>query len=62
MDKDKIKMMFKLMEYDYLSEKQHELIISFEEQFNRKGYLTEPQFYILEDIFKKAAESVEWSR
>ena len=59
MDKDKIKMMFKLMEYDYISEKQHDLIVSFEEQFLRNKMLSEYQCEILEDIFNRAAESVE---
>ena len=62
MDTDKIKMMINLMEYDYLSEKQHNLIVSFEAQFNRTGTLSERQFEILHDIFTGAAERVEWSR
>ena len=62
MDTDKIKMMFNLMEYDYLSESQHDLVISFEEQFNNRGSLTARQFEILSDIFEKAADKVEWSR
>ena len=55
-------MMFKLMEYDELSEAQEKLVISFEEQFNNRGSLTARQFEILEDIFEKAAGKVEWSR
>lgn len=62
MDTDKIKMMFDLMEYDYLTDAQHDLVISFNEQFNKWGKLSERQFDILSDIFKRAAESVEWSR
>ena len=55
-------MMFLLLEYDYLSEDQENLIISFEQQFLKKDYLTEPQQEILADIFEKAAGNVEWSR
>ncbi len=62
MDKDKTEMMFKLMEYDELSEAQEKLVISFEEQFNNRGHLTARQFEILEDIFNQAAGKVEWSR
>ena len=62
MDNAEIKMMFKLMEYDYLTEPQENLIVSLEEQFNRNGYLSEKQQDILSDIFKRAAEKVEWSR
>lgn len=62
MDTDKTKMMFDLMEYDYLTDAQHDLVISFNEQFHKRGNLSDRQFEILEDIFKKAAESVEWSR
>jgi len=53
---DRIKHIFRYMEYDHILEKQHDLIISFEEQFNRKGYLSDAQIDILEDIFKRAAE------
>lgn len=55
MNKEKIEMMFKLMEYEVLTEAQLNLIISFEGQFKRYGKLSEKQFEILEDIFKKAA-------
>ncbi len=55
MDKEKVKMMFKLMEYDVLSEAQHDLVISFEKQFQSWGGLSGRQCEILEDIFKKAA-------
>jgi len=62
MKADKIKMMLKLMEYDNLSDSQHSLIISFEEQFANRGSLTARQFEILSDIFEKAAGKVQWSR
>lgn len=62
MNDDKTKMMFDLMEYDYLTDAQHDLVISFNEQFEKRGILSDRQFEILEDIFKRASESVEWSR
>lgn len=62
MNTDKIKMMFKLMEYDYLSEAQLNLIVSFEKQFKKCGRLSERQQEILSDIFEQAAGKVEWSR
>ena len=62
MDNAEIEIMFELMEYDYLTEPQEDLIVSLEEQFNRNGYLSEKQQDILSDIFKRAAENVEWSR
>ena len=62
MPNERVDMMFKLMEYDYLSDAQHDLVVSYEEQYNRKGRLSVLQMEILEDIFKRAAESVEWSR
>jgi len=62
MDNDKIQMMFNLMEYDYLTDAQHKLVVSFEEQFNSRGSLSEKQVEILQDIFDRASEKVEWSR
>ncbi len=62
MDIDRIKSIFLLMEYDELTDAQHDLVISFEDQFNRRGSLSERQAEILEDIFEKAAGRVEWSR
>ena len=59
---DRIKHIFKFMEYDYISDAQHSLIVSYEKQFNEKGWLSRRQMEILEDIFEKAAEKVEWSK
>ena len=56
MDTDKIEMMFKLMEYDNLTDGQHDLVLSFGEQYDQRGYLSERQFEVLSDIFKRAAE------
>jgi len=55
-DKDRITHIFKFMEYDELTDAQHDLVESFEEQFNRRGTLSDRQLEILEDIFEKAAE------
>jgi len=59
MDNAEIKMMFKLMEYDYLTEPQENLIVSLEEQFNRNGYLSRRQKDVLAHIFHSAAAKVE---
>ena len=53
---DRIEHIFKFMEYDQLTDAQHDLIISFEDQFKRRGYLSDKQIDILEDIFRRAAE------
>jgi hypothetical protein len=57
-----IDMMFQMMEYDYLTDAQHDLIISFQEQYEKRGFLSDKQHEILEDIFNGAAGKVEWSR
>ena len=54
---DRIEHIFKFMEYDQLTDAQHDLVMSFEEQFKNKDYLSERQIEILEDIFRKAAEA-----
>jgi hypothetical protein len=56
MTEERIKHIFKYMEYGALSEAQENLIISFEKQFEERGSLSERQYEILEDIFKQAAE------
>ena len=48
--------MLKNMEYDALPKKYYDLMISFEDQFNRRGSLTDTQYEILECIFKEAVE------
>jgi hypothetical protein len=53
---DRIDHIFKFFEYDVLTEAQLNLIISFEEQFKKRGDLSEDQYDILEDIFARAAE------
>lgn len=53
-EKDRVEHIFKFMAYDNLTDAQHDLIVSFEEQFERKNYLSERQIEILEDIFERA--------
>ena len=53
-EKERIDHIFKFMAYDNLTDAQHDLIVSFEEQFQRRGSLSERQFEILEDIFERA--------
>ena len=55
-DTDRIEHIFKFMEYDQLTDAQHSLVESFEEQFERRGSLSDRQVEILEDIFERAAE------
>lgn len=55
-DEDRINLVFDIMEYDNLTDDEHDLIISFETQWKAKKYLSEKQIEILESIFKKAAE------
>ena len=51
-----IDMMFKFMEYDNLTEGEHDLVISFEEQWRSRGHLSERQEEILTDIFRRGNE------
>ena len=52
---ERIEHIFKFIESDNLSEAQVDLVISFEEQFQRRGRLSERQLEVLEDIFKQVA-------
>lgn len=61
MDKERIRHIFKFMEYDEITDSQMNLVVSFEKQFQRSGRLSDRQIEILEDIFQQAAEKVEWS-
>ena len=55
--KDRIGHMLQFMEYDSITDRQHELVEKFEKQFKERGSLSDRQIEILEDIFKQAAES-----
>jgi hypothetical protein len=52
----RIEHIFKFMEWDVLTDAQHDLIVSFENHYRLKGRLTKSQMEILEDIFDKANE------
>ena len=54
-DSIRIDHIFKYMEWENLTDAQHDLIISFERQYNLKQYLSDKQFEILEDIFQKVS-------
>jgi hypothetical protein len=56
MDDDRIEHIFNYMEWDHLTERQLEMIISFEKQFTQFRRLSPRQIETLEDIFKQAAE------
>lgn len=53
---DRIELIFKLMEYDNLTEWEEGFVESVEGQFNRKGFLTQDQYDKLEEVLQKAAE------
>jgi hypothetical protein len=57
MDEARIKVLFQFMDYDYLTDAQHDLVLSFDEFYRQTGYLSERQIEILEDIYKKASEA-----
>ena len=54
---ERIKHILKYMEYDVITDAQHDLILSFERQFYKNGFLSLRQYEILESIFKQAAEN-----
>jgi len=53
---ERIEHIFDFMEYGQLSDAQFNLVESFEQQFLERRRLSENQYQILEDIFKRAAE------
>lgn len=53
MDGDRIDHIFEFMEYNYLSDAQHDLVVKFEEDYERKGFLSVRQMEVLEDIFRQ---------
>ena len=54
--KDRAEHIFLFMEWKHVTDDQHNLLISFEEQFENKGYLSNTQMDILESIFNQANE------
>jgi hypothetical protein len=59
---EKIQMCFDLMEYDELTDNELDWIVKLEERWLKWGNLSEKEQEILNDIFKRAAERVGWSR
>ena len=53
---DRITHILNFMEYDQLTDAQHSLVVSLEEQFERKGTLSDKQMELLESIFERANE------
>lgn len=52
-EKKDIELIFKEIDYDLISEKTHDLLISFEDQFIKYGWLSEKQREILADIHSR---------
>lgn len=60
-DPDRIKHIFQFINFDGLIDAQEDLIISFEEQFRDRGYLSDRQVEILENIYRRATTaSLAW--
>lgn len=53
---ERITCCFTLMEYDNVSDRQHDILISLEEQYLKNRSLSDAQLALLESIFKQAAE------
>lgn len=53
---DRIDHIFAFMEYDQLTERQYDFIISLERHYKQWGRLSLKQYEALEDIFKYASE------
>lgn len=51
---DNVKILLKLMEWNRLSDRELDLLESFQEQFEAKGQLSDAQFEALNDIFDRA--------
>lgn len=51
---ERIEHIFEFMEWDNLTDAEHDLLISFEGQFKEKDSLSDKQYEILESIFRRA--------
>lgn len=51
---ERIKILFQLMEWDYITDDQHRLLESFESQFEKRGDLSDKQLEIMESINQQA--------
>jgi hypothetical protein len=52
----RIEHIFKYLDYEKLTDGQERLVISFHDQYLAKGYLSQRQEEVLEDIFRRANE------
>lgn len=50
---DRINHIYKFMEWDNLTDAEHNLLISFSARFSRSKFLSERQIEILENIFER---------
>lgn len=53
-EKVRLEKIFKILSLCSLSYKQEELVLSFQDQFNKNGTLSQRQTFILEDIYERA--------
>jgi hypothetical protein len=53
---ERIEHILKFMEWDNITDSQHDYVVSFEKQYKHKGYLTDRQMQVLESIFKQGNE------
>jgi hypothetical protein len=53
---ERIEHIFKFMEYDNITDSEHDWVVRLEEWWEDEGYLTKKQVKILEDIFKRGNE------
>ena len=53
MDAARIKHIFEWVDWDKFTDWENEFLISVEEQFKNKGYLSEKQVEVLERIYKQ---------
>lgn len=56
-DRDqRLEHIFKYIDMEKLTDGEERYVLSFEEQYERKGYLSQTQEGILEDIFRRSNE------
>ena len=53
--KNRIDHILQFFEYDKLTDDEHSLIVSFEEQYLRRGTLSDRQIEVMNSIFEKVA-------
>jgi len=56
MDVNRLKFIIKALDFDRISDWEEDFLISIEEQFKRKGNLTEKQEEIAEQIFRRQSQ------